>query len=137
MPSAESLANIRAAVFGLTGGVCLLYAALMLATGRPDVAPFWIPGVCGLLAGLILTVVSRVAGRATASRAWDEGYRADAARAAGIAFWVALLLYPAFGLLRATGVVGADLAFAVMGLLTGAAYLLLLTWFDLRGRAEP
>ena len=127
MPSSESIGNLRAGVFGLTAGICLLYAVLALATGRPDPMPVWIPGVCGLLSALLLTL---------ASRAWDEGYRADARRAGSSAFWIALALYPAFGALRAADLIGPDLAMAIMGLLTGASYLALLTWFELRGRGE-
>lgn len=136
MPSSESIANLRAGVFGLTAGICLLYAVLALATGRPDPMPVWIPGVCGLLSALLLMLASRAAGRAAARRAWDEGYRADARRAGSSAFWIALALYPAFGALRAADMIGPDLAMAVMGLLTGASYLALLTWFELRGRGE-
>lgn len=135
MPSADSIANTRVAVFGLTGGVCLLYIVMALATGRPDPMPFWIPGVCGVLAGLVLTVTSRAAGRRSAEMAWDEGYASDARGAAAIAFWIALLLYPAFGVLISLGLIAWDMAFAIMGLLTGGSYLLLLAWFDLRGRA--
>ena len=51
-----------------------------------------------------------------------------------MAYWVALLLYPIFGLLLSFGWVAPGVAFAAMGTLTGAAFLLLFVWFDLRGR---
>lgn len=68
--------------------------------------------------------------------AWDEGYAADARRAASIAFWFSVLLYPAFGLMLALDVIVWNLAFAAMGTLIGAFYLLLLAAFDLRGPGQ-
>ena len=43
---------------------------------------------------------------------------------------------PVFGVLLAWGVVGYPVAFAIMGLVTASTYLLLIVWFDLRGRAQ-
>lgn len=134
MLSTDSISNIRALVFGLTGLVCLGYALLVLATGQSEPIPFWIPGVCGVLAAAILVISSRAAGQKAAKSAWDEGYQFDAQRAAAISFWVALMIYPLFGVLNAMNIIGGDMMFAVMGLLTGATYLLLVTWFDFRGR---
>lgn len=134
MLTTNLIAHTRITVFGLTGAVCLLYAFMALVTGRPDPLPFWVPGVCGVLAGFLLAVMSRFAGRKVANMAWDEGYVADARRAASISFWVGLMMYPVFGLLLWSGIIAWDMAFVIMGLLTGASYLLLLVWFDLRGR---
>jgi len=44
------------------------------------------------------------------------------------------MLYPIFGILMTTGAVALRTAFAVMGTLTGAAYLLLFTYYDAQGR---
>ncbi|MGH1331390.1 MAG: hypothetical protein ACRBBK_10950 [Paracoccaceae bacterium] len=135
MLSTESLSNTRTTVFALTGGICLFYAIMALASGRPDPISFWIPGIAGLVAAGVLFVSSRIAGRKNALMAFDEGYARDARRAASASYWVALFLYPAFGLLLALRMIEPELTLAVMGTLTGASYLLLQVWFDLRGRA--
>ena len=44
------------------------------------------------------------------------------------------MLYPIFGILMAMGAVALPTAFAAMGTLTGAAYLLLFTYYDAMGR---
>ena len=58
----------------------------------------------------------------------------DERRAEAHAFWIALMLYPIFGVLIATGTVALPSAFAAMGTLTGAAYLLLFTYYGAMGR---
>ena len=58
----------------------------------------------------------------------------DKRRAEAHAFWIALMLYPIFGGLMAMGAVALHTAFAAMGTLTGAAYLLLFTYYDAMGR---
>ena len=52
----------------------------------------------------------------------------DKRRAEAHAFWIALMMYPIFGILMTTGAVALPTAFAAMGTLTGAAYLLLFTY---------
>ena len=117
-----------------TGLICLGYAILAMIEGRPDPFSSWLPGIAGIMAALTILLTGFWAGSKAASMAVDEGYRADTRRAAGIAFWIALLLYPVFGLALAQGWVGHGVAFAAMGTLTGAAYLLLFCWFDGQGR---
>lgn len=134
MLSSEKLSDIRVAVLGLTGLICLVYACLALFFGDPDPMPFWIPGLAGLASAAIITIAARAAGRKNTRRAVDEGYFADSHMAQRMAYWVALLLYPIFGLLLSFGWVAPGVAFAAMGTLTGAAFLLLFVWFDLRGR---
>lgn len=134
MLDSEIISRIRMLVFGITGALCLLYAVMSFVTGHPEPFPFWIPGVSGMIAFLVLWGTSFAAGTKHADMAWDEGYAADARRAAGLAFWVGIFLYPLFGLLLSQGVVDWPVAFAVMGTLTPAAYLLLLVSFDRQGR---
>jgi hypothetical protein len=43
------------------------------------------------------------------------------------------MLYPIFGVLMAMGAVALPTAFAAMGTLMGAAYLLLFTYYDAKG----
>lgn len=124
---------LRRMTLGATGVICLVYAVLSLLGGRPDPMPFWIPGAAGALAGLVLSLGARLNPKSAAD-ATDEGYRADWGRAQQHAFWVALLLYPLFGVLLALGWVGFHTAFAAMGTLTGAAVLLLFVRYDLQGR---
>lgn len=132
--TSETLFIIRSALLGGTGAVCLLYAALSLITGQPDPLPVWITALVGLTAAVIIWSASIFAGRAVAAQSFDEGYQADARRARGLGFWVAIWLYPLFGLLLWRGLLSGPVAFASMGCLTVASYLLSLVWFDMKGR---
>ena len=135
MASSEFISATRIVVLGLTGAVCLLYAVLALAQGRPDPLPFWLPGVCGLASALVITAAARSAGRCQARQAMEEGYVVDNRRAQQLGFWVGLMLYPLFAVALAQGWVGYPVAYAAMGTLTAAAYLLGFVALDLRGRA--
>lgn len=126
---------IRTILTGATGVFCAIYAILALATGRPDPLPFWVPAGVGLLASALIWAAALAAGPKVAGQAFDEGYRADAGQAHRIGFWVAIGLYPVFGLLLWQGWVSWPVAFAAMGTLTASAYLLSLIWLDLKGRA--
>lgn len=135
MLSSNSVLNIRVVVFGLTGFVCLFYAVLALVNGRPDPFSPWIPGVFGVASAIAVFVALLAAGSRNAAMARDEGFSHDFRRAQGVGYWIALLLYPVFGYLLTNGLVTYSVAFAAMGTLTGAAFLLLFVWFDLKGRA--
>ena len=134
MLTTESFSNIRTFVLGTTGIICLVYACLALFHGRPDPIPFWIPGLSGFFSAIIIAIAAVIAGRKNTSRAIDEGYFADTYKAQRISYWIALFLYPAFGILLANDWVIWSVAFAAMGTLTGAAFLLLFVWFDFQGR---
>ncbi len=133
--TSNTLTTLRIGLFGLTGIVCLAYATLALLYATP--APFsaWIPGAFGISSGVILAITSRMAPAKAASMTWDEGYAADASRAASRAFWIAIFQYPVFGVLMALGLATPSVSFAAMGTLTAAAYLLMAAWFDMQGRA--
>lgn len=130
MISTDTLSTFRRIMFAITGLTCLAYAGLALVQMRPDPFPFWIPGILGLISAALIFALAAAAGRNTAQQAFDEGYIMDKRRAEAKAFWVALMLYPIFGLFMATGAVALPTAFAAMGTLTGAAYLLLFTYPD-------
>jgi len=135
MLTSDTLSTFRRIMFAITGLTCLAYAGLAIAQMRPDPFPFWIPGILGLISAALIFALSRAAGRTGAEQAFDEGYAMDKRRAEAHAFWIALMLYPIFGIFMATGAVGLPTAFAAMGTLTGAAYLLLFTFYDAMGRA--
>lgn len=130
MISTDTLSTFRRIMFAITGLTCLAYAGLALVQMRPDPFPFWIPGILGLISAALIFALAAAAGRNTAQQAFDEGYIMDKRRAEAQAFWVALMLYPIFGLFMATGAVALPTAFAAMGTLTGAAYPLLFTYHD-------
>ena len=134
MLTTDNLSSIRAIALGLTGMICLAYAVLSLLYMRPDPMPFWIPGLAGVAAWLAIMFGTIGAGTKNTERAFDEGYRSDNHRAERAAYWVALLLYPIFAVPLIQGWVSFDVAFAAMGTLTGAAYLLPVAWLDYRGR---
>ena len=121
-------------MFAITGLTCLAYAVLALLQMRPDPFPFWIPGILGLISAALIFALATAAGRKNAQQAFDEGCIMDKRRAEAHAFWIALMLYPIFGFLMAMGAVALPTAFAAMGTLTGAAYLLLFTYYDAMGR---
>lgn len=135
MLSVNAVLNIRVIVFGLTGLVCLLYALLAVLNGRPDPFSPWIPGIFGVVSALVVMVATYSAGPRNAAMAGDEGFSHDFQRAQGVGYWTALMLYPVFGYLLSQGMVSFAVAFAAMGTLTAAAFLLPFVWFDLKGRA--
>lgn len=126
---------LRAVTLGVTGLVCVVYAAMAWASKSPDPMPFWIPGALGVLSAVVYFVATRLAGPDKAGQAMDEGYDRDLQTAYRIGYWAALLLYPAFGLLLANRLISFDVAYAVMSTLTGATFLLSFVWLDFRGRA--
>ena len=134
MLTSQNLANLRASLFGVTGAICFLYAALALLNGRPDPMPFWIPAAFGIMSAVVIFIGAQLAGRDRAAQAFDEGYAADRQKAERYAFWIALMLYPLFALPLINGLINAPTAYAAMGTLTGGSYLVLAVWFEKRGQ---
>lgn len=130
--SPDFIMRTRQICLGLTGLICLAYAVGAVLGGTPQPFSPWLPGLMGLLAAAAITLSAFVAGQHNARRAMDEFYRSVDHRAQRYAYWFALALYPAFGLLLGFDMLDYPVAFAAMGTLTGAAYLLLVTLFDLR-----
>jgi hypothetical protein len=124
MLSSEKIALLRSFSFGATGLICMLYALLVVFTGQPDPMPWWLPGSVGLLSAVLIFSKFHRAGPVSVQQATDELFKRNAAIAHRFGFWSALLLYPYFGFLIATGVISLTLAFPIMGTLTAAAYLL-------------
>ena len=125
---------MRRIKFAITGLTCLAYAVLALLQVRPDPFPFWIPGILGIISAALIFALAAAAGHKNAHRAFDEGYIMDKRRTEAHAFWIALMLHPIFRILMATGTVAPPTAFAAMGTLAGAAYLLLFSYYDAIGR---
>lgn len=132
--TSELFTNVRTGMLGLTGLVCLAYGAAALAMGTPQPFAFWVPGLFGVASSVLIAIAAFAAGNANARRATDEGYVADRKQAEGIGFWVAILLYPAFAVPLWQDWVSYPTAFAAMGTLTAAAYLLSFVWADVKGR---
>ncbi|NDI03666.1 MAG: hypothetical protein EBY77_05840 [Rhodobacteraceae bacterium] len=133
MLTSDSLSSFRRIMFAITGLTCLAYAALALLQVRPDPFPFWIPGILGIISAALIFALAAV-GRKNAKQAFVEGYIMDKRRAQAHAFWIAIIFLPIFGIFMATGTVALPTAFAAMGTLAGAAYLLLFTYYDAMGR---
>ena len=129
----DSLSSFRRIMFAITGLTCLAYAALALLQVRPDPFPFWIPGILGIISAALIFALAAV-GRKNAKQAFVEGYIMDKRRAQAHAFWIAIIFLPIFGIFMATGTVALPTAFAAMGTLAGAAYLLLFTYYAAMGR---
>ena len=133
MLTSDSLSSFRRIMFAITGLTCLACAALALLQVRPDPFPFWIPGILGIISAALIFALA-AAGRKNAKQAFVEGYIMDKRRAQAHAFWIAMIFLPIFGIFMATGTVALPTAFAAMGTLAGAAYLLLFTYYDAMGR---
>ena len=133
MLTSDSLSSFRRIMFAITGLTCLACAALALLQVRPDPFPFWIPGILGIISAALIFALAAV-GRKNAKQAFVEGYIMDKRRAQAHAFWIAMIFLPIFGVFMATGTVALPTAFAAMGTLAGAAYLLLFTYYDAIGR---
>ncbi|MEE9314221.1 MAG: hypothetical protein V3V02_06205 [Rhizobiaceae bacterium] len=122
--SPEQISHIRTATMGFTGIICLAYASLVVITGQPQPMSPWIPGVAGVLTSIVIFGSFMAAGSKNAVMATDELYASQQSKAAQIGYWVALAMYPIFGLLIMQDLLSLSLAFPIMATLTGAAYLL-------------
>ena len=132
--TAGTLGLIRVTMLGLTGLLCLVYAALALWTGQPDPMAWYWPTAMGLASGVVITVSAVAAGRRRARAATDELYHLTNQRALAQAYWLSLGLFAVLALASSRGLVDWRTGFAVLGCLMGAAYLLLFVWHDLRAR---
>ncbi len=114
----------------LAGLSCLLYAVLAIAHNVPQPILWFVPMAMGVLVGVGIFVAFAMATPAARRMAKDEMYVETAHRAQRHAFWVSFGLYPIFAI--AIFVFGLDwnTAFAAMVTLTGAAYLLLLAYYE-------
>ena len=132
--TSEKLSLIRTGMFAVTGLVCAAYAGMAILGNTPNPFGPWIPGVLGFGTGVMILLATLAAGRKATAQAMDEGYRADSQRAQQVGYWVALWMYPVFAVFLWQELLDWPTAFAAMGTLTGAAYLLPAVWFELRGR---
>ncbi len=122
--TSDSLSRLRSIAMGAAGSICLIYAVLAILSGAPDPISPWIPGVSGFVAAIIITLGFRRAGRSEGLRASDELYQVQANRAHRIGYWSAILMYPLFGFFLSQEWVTWQVAFAAMGTLTAASYLI-------------
>ncbi len=133
--TSDTIATIRLIALAATGAICLAYAVLALALGRPDPVSPWIPLAIGIVAAAAIALTAFAAGEDASEIASDELYFAESHRAQRIGFWFAVALYPAFGVALGYGWVSFPVAFAAMGTLTGAGFLLSFAILNLRGSA--
>lgn len=132
MTSEAAITRIRSLLLGLVGLCCLTYALMALVQNRSDPFLWYLPYLAGLIATVLIFVAFVRADRATRGAASDELYKTIARSAACYAYWIAVAMYPVFGLGVAVLDLRWDTVFAVMGALTGASYLLLLTFLEWR-----
>ena len=129
----EKFQILRRWVFLIIGVTCVGYALIYLFLGLSGALSPFLPGVVGLLGGAILWAASLVSGRLVSGAVFDELSRQEWGKALKFGYWVAVGLYPVFGLLLWLGVVAPMQSFAVMGTLTGGLPLLYYTWLDGQG----
>ncbi len=132
--TSHALFLTRSLSMALAGVICALYAILVVVQGRPDPLPFWIPSVVGVAAALAIWASVGASRPKVVNAAFDEGYRADSVLAERMGFWVAIALHPIFGAQLYMDWISWPSAFAAMGTLTAATYLLGSAILDFRGR---
>jgi hypothetical protein len=126
------IAKVRTVLLCLVGLSCLLYAVLAVAQNSPQPIWWFIPAAMGGLATIGIFAAFAMGSAAARKMANDEMYQQIANRAQRHAYWIALWLYPAFAVIVILFGLEWNTAFAAMGTLTGAAYLLLLTFYEWR-----
>ena len=131
--SAESLVRLRGGLMGLAGLVCLIYGVLAVVSGQPDPMHPLIPGAAGIVATVAIFMAFGWASDVTRKQASDEVFRSEMNGAVKVGFWVAVFLYPVFAPFLVAGWTSFEVAFAAMGTLTAAAYLLTFAVTTLRG----
>ena len=126
------ISKVRTILLELTGLSCLLYAILAVTQNTPQPIWWFVPTAMGVIAGVGTFVAFAMADPASRCMATDEMYTLITHRAQRHAYWLFLGLYPAFAVIIMTTGLEWNTAFAAMGTLTGAAYLLLLTFYEWR-----
>jgi hypothetical protein len=130
----KTLIQIRRTAFLATALACVTFAALVISAYQDWRAlAFW-PGIVGVVAACIIFGAATVSGKANADRVWDELSRHEWSHAIKFGYWLAIAMYPLFGLLVWGGIVDFRQAFASMGALTGGIPLLYFVLLDVRGR---
>jgi uncharacterized membrane protein YhaH (DUF805 family) len=124
------IAKVRTVLLCLAGLSCLLYAVLAIAQNVPQPIWWFVPMAMGALAGVGIFVAFAMATPAARRMAKDEMYVETAHRAQRHAYWVLFGLYPIFAIAIFVFGLEWNTAFAAMGTLTGAAYLLLLMYYE-------
>ena len=126
------ISKVRIILLELTGLSCLLYAILAVTQNTPQPIWWFVPTAMGVFAGIGIFVAFAMADPASRRMATDEMYTLITHRAQQHAYWLFLGLYPAFAVIIMTTGFEWNMAFAAMGTFTGAAYLLLLTFYEWR-----
>lgn len=131
--SAPLLSRIRLVGLTATGLVCLAFGLSAMILGRPDPFAPWIPVLVGGGAALTIAISALAAGDRNAEIATDELYFSESRRAQILGFWVAVLMYPVFGVAIDNGWITYPVAFSAMGTFTAAAFPLSFSIFNIRG----
>jgi hypothetical protein len=124
------IATVRSLLLFMVGLSCLLYAVLAIVHNSPQPIWWYIPAAMGVLAGVGITIAFALADATSRQMASDEMYVELTHRAQRHAYWIALALYPIFAIGVFVFGLEWNTVFAAMGTLLGAAYLLLLTYYE-------
>ena len=134
MLTSDTLSTFRLIMSAIMGLTCLAYAVLALLQVCYNPFPFSILDILGIISAALIFALVATAERTSAQQAFEEVYIINNRRAEAHALWIALMFNPIFGVLMATGAVALPTAFAAMWTLTGAAYLMLFTYYYAMGR---
>jgi hypothetical protein len=128
----ENISAVRRWSLAAVGLCCVGYAVMALGQNRPDPVLWYLPGLAGSAAAFGVFLTFCFAGPQAIAMASDELYASVNQRAQRHAYWVAVLMYPAFGIFGTSLGLHWDTIFAAMGTLNAASYLLLVTLYDWR-----
>jgi hypothetical protein len=131
--SGEGLVRLRGILMGFAGLVCLAYGVLAVATGVPNPMPIYIPGAAGIAATIAIYMAFWQSGKASRQAASDEMFNLEMNGAVKVGFWGGIALFPLFAPFLYASWITFDVAFAAIGTLMPAAYLLTFAVSTLRG----
>jgi len=132
--TASHLSTFRTVLLALTGLSCVIYALLAGLQNRPDPIGWYLPGLIGGTAAVLITIAAFVAGQKAAQIATDELYHMVNGRAQRHAYWASMALLVLVAVLAKQEAISWATAFAVLGTLMGASYLLLFVFYEWRLR---
>lgn len=136
MISSSKLSAISAGAMALFGLAFWTYGILTLILPRVFAPHGYILAILGIALPIFLFVTAAMAGKASATRAWDEGEARDSSRAHRFGFTVAWVVYLVFWLITSLGWGPLEAAFPAMGAFTGGSYCLYLGVVGLKGWYE-
>ncbi len=116
----------------LVGIACTIFAVTVLINDPIWHTAKWVPMWTGIFAGAAIFVMSVAFPKSVVEAAWDELTSAKWNQALKLGYWIAVILYPVFGIFLGLNWVSFNQSFAAMGSLTGGLPLLYFCYLELK-----